>query len=155
MLSFEDLFKSLNCLANWNITSFQTCKLCRNMEWLGKKFLEGDCEFLEFVSTEGELGIYAKHIPLTTILEPCVMRIHNDGEIKKAAILGGFVEILQERVTVLAEDAQWPDEIDVARAEAAKKRAEDRIAAKQEGTDMRRAEAALKRAVARIGAAQS
>ena len=35
-----------------------------------KKFLEGDCEFLEFVSTEGELGIYAKHIPLTTILEP-------------------------------------------------------------------------------------
>ena len=36
-----------------------------------KKFLEGDCEFLEFVSTEGELGIYAKHIPLTTILEPC------------------------------------------------------------------------------------
>ena len=116
-----------------------------------KKFLEGDCEFLEFVSTEGELGIYAKHIPLTTILEPCVMRIHNDGEIKKAAILGGFVEILQERVTVLAEDAQWPDEIDVARAEAAKKRAEDRIAAKQEGTDMRRAEAALKRAVARIG----
>ena len=50
-----------------------------------KKFLEGDCEFLEFVSTEGELGIYAKHIPLTTILEPCVMRIHNDGEIKKAA----------------------------------------------------------------------
>ena len=65
-----------------------------------KKFLEGDCEFLEFVSTEGELGIYAKHIPLTTILEPCVMRIHNDGEIKKAAILGGFVEILQERVTV-------------------------------------------------------
>ena len=80
-----------------------------------KKFLEGDCEFLEFVSTEGELGIYAKHIPLTTILEPCVMRIHNDGE----------------------------------------KRAEDRIAAKQEGTDMRRAEAALKRAVARIGATQS
>ena len=45
-----------------------------------KKFLEGDCEFLEFVSTEGELGIYAKHIPLTTILEPCVMRIHNDGQ---------------------------------------------------------------------------
>ena len=66
-----------------------------------KKFLEGDCEFLEFVSTEGELGIYAKHIPLTTILEPCVMRIHNDGEIKKAAILGGFVEILQERVRCL------------------------------------------------------
>ena len=115
-----------------------------------RSFFEGDCEFLEFVSTEGELGIYAKHIPLTTILEPCVMKIHNEGEVKKAAILGGFVEILKDKITVLAEDAQWPDDIDVARAKAAKKRAEDRLTAKQEGTDMLRAEAALKRAIARI-----
>lgn len=115
-----------------------------------KSFFEGDCEFLEFVSTEGEMGVYAKHIPLTTILEPCVMRIHNEGEEKKAAILGGFIEILKDQVTVLAEDAEWPDDIDVARAEAAKKRAEERISAKSEKTDMRRAEAALKRAVARI-----
>ena len=115
-------------------------------------FYEGDCEFLEFVSTEGEMGVYAKHIPLTTILEPCVMRIHNDGGEKKAAILGGFVEILKDKVTVLAEDAEWPDEIDVERAEAARKRAEERLTAKRDGTDMRRAEAALKRAVARINA---
>ena len=99
-------------------------------------FTEGEAEFLEFTSTEGELGIYAQHIPLTTILEPCVMKIHNEGEVKKAAILGGFVEILKDKITVLAEDAQWPDDIDVARAKAAKKRAEDRLTAKQEGTDM-------------------
>ena len=113
-------------------------------------FTEGEAEFLEFTSTEGELGIYAQHIPLTTILEPCVMKIHNEGEVKKAAILGGFVEILKDKITVLAEDAQGPDDIDVARAKAAKKRAEDRLTAKQEGTDMLRAEAALKRAIARI-----
>ena len=113
-------------------------------------FTEGEAEFLEFTSTEGELGIYAQHIPLTTILEPCVMKIHNEGEVKKAAILGGFVEILKDKITVLAEDAQWPDDIDVARAKAAKKRAEDRLTAKQECTDMLRAEAALKRAIARI-----
>ena len=113
-------------------------------------FTEVEAEFLEFTSTEGELGIYAQHIPLTTILEPCVMKIHNEGEVKKAAILGGFVEILKDKITVLAEDAQWPDDIDVARAKAAKKRAEDRLTAKQEGTDMLRAEAALKRAIARI-----
>lgn len=113
-------------------------------------FTEGEAEFLEFTSTEGELGIYAQHIPLTTILEPCVMKIHNEGEVKKAAILGGFVEILKDKITVLAEDAQWPDDIDVARAKAAKKRAEDRLTAKQEGTDMLRVEAALKRAIARI-----
>ena len=115
-----------------------------------RSFYEGDCEFLEFVSTEGELGVYAKHIPLTTILEPCVMKIHSDGEEKKAAILGGFVEILKDKVTVLAEYAEWPGDIDVARAHAAKKRAEDRLLAKKEGVDMVRAEAALKRAIARI-----
>lgn len=119
-----------------------------------RSFFEGDCEFLEFVSTEGEIGVYAKHIPLTTILEPCVMKIHNDGEEKKAAIMGGFVEILGDKVTVLAEDAEWPGEIDRARAEQARERAEDRLTAKQEGIDMRRAEAALKRAVARIEAAE-
>lgn len=115
-----------------------------------RPFLEGEAEFLEFASTEGEMGVYANHIPITTILEPCVMKIHNDGEVKKAAVLGGFVEILKEQVTVLAENAQWPEDIDLARAEAAKKRAEERIAAKQEGVDMARAEAALKRAVVRI-----
>ena len=119
-----------------------------------ESFFEGDCEFLEFVTTEGEIGVYAKHIPLTTILEPCVMRIHNDGEEKKAAILGGFVEILKDKVTVLAEDAEWPDEIDLQRALDARKRAEERLNAKSEDVDMRRAEAALKRAVARIEAVE-
>ena len=113
-------------------------------------FYEGEAEFLEFTSTEGQMGVYAQHIPLTTILEPCVMTIHNDGEKKKAAILGGFIEILKEKVTVLAEDAQWPGEIDLDRAEAAYERAKERLAAKQEGIDLKRAEASLKRAVARI-----
>ena len=113
-------------------------------------FYEGEAEFLEFTSTEGQMGVYAQHIPLTTILEPCVMTIHNDGEKKKAAILGGFIEILKEKVTVLAESAQWPEEIDLDRAKASYERAKERLAAKQEGIDLKRAEAALKRAVARI-----
>ena len=78
-------------------------------------FYEGEAEFLEFTSTEGQMGVYAQHIPLTTILEPCVMTIHNDGEKKKAAVIGGFIEILKEKVTVLAESAQWPEEIDLDR----------------------------------------
>ena len=113
-------------------------------------FYEGEAEFLEFTSTEGQMGVYAQHIPLTTILEPCVMTIHNDGEKKKAAILGGFIEILKEKVTVLAENAQWPEDIDLDRAEVAYERAKERLAAKQEGIDLKRAEASLKRAVARI-----
>ena len=117
-------------------------------------FFVGEARFLEFTSVEGRMGVYRNHIPLTTILEPCVMKIHLGDEGKKAAILGGFVEILKDRITVLAEDAHWPDEIDVARAEEAKKRAEERISKRQSGTDITRAEAALKRAMARIGAAR-
>lgn len=117
-------------------------------------FFEDYAKFLEFTSVEGEMGVYKDHIPLTTILEPCVMKIHLDDEVKKAAILGGFVEILKDRITVLAEDAHWPEEIDVARAEAAKKRAEERITRRESDTDIARAEAALKRAMARIGAAR-
>lgn len=117
-------------------------------------FYEGKGEFLEFTSVEGQMGIYKNHIPLTTILEPCVIRIHVGGEKKKAAVLGGFIEIQKERVTILAEDANWPDEIDVERAQAAKKRAEERLNKRENGLDVVRAEAALKRAMARISAAK-
>ena len=117
-------------------------------------FFEGEGEFLEFTSVEGQMGVYKNHIPLTTILEPCVVKIHANGETKKAAILGGFIEIQKERITILAEDANWPEEIDVERAKAAKQRAEERLNQKEAGLDVVRAEAALKRAVARIGAAR-
>lgn len=117
-------------------------------------FFEGEGTFLEFTSVEGQMGVYKNHIPLTTVLEPCVMRIHDGDARKKAAILGGFVEIRKEKITVLAEDANWPEEIDVVRAEAAKKRAEERLTRGEKGVDMARAEAALKRAVVRIKAAK-
>ena len=117
-------------------------------------FFEGQASFLEFTSVMGEMGVYANHIPLTTILAPGVMKIHNDGQVKKAAVIGGFIEIQKDRITVMAEDAQWPEEIDVERAKAAKKRAEERLQKKDAGLDTARAEAALKRAMARISAAR-
>lgn len=115
-------------------------------------FYEGQAKFLEFTSVEGKMGVYKNHIPLTTILEPCVMKIHMEEEVKKAAVMGGFIEILKERITVLAEDANWPEEIDVARAEQAKLRAEDKLAHKEAGWDVLRAEVALKKSIARINA---
>ncbi len=117
-------------------------------------FFEGEADFLEFTSVEGGMGVYKNHIPLTTILEPCVMNIHNGTEVKKAAILGGFLEILQDKITVLAEDAQWPEDIDVERAKEAKKRAEERLSHNGPNMDVRRAQAALKRAIARINTAK-
>ena len=70
-------------------------------------FFEGEVKFFEFTSTDGERGVYKNHIPTTLILEECVMRIHLEGEVKKVKVSGGFVEILAEKITVLAETAEW------------------------------------------------
>ena len=86
-------------------------------------FFEGTADFLEFTSTNGEMGVYAQHLPTTVILEPGVVSIHQNGEVKRVAVMGGFVQILKTEITLMAEDAQWPEEIDVARAEAAMERA--------------------------------
>ena len=118
----------------------------------GGEFFNEEGTFLEFTTINGRMGVYEDHIPLTTILEPCMVKIHQGSEVKKAAVLGGFVEIEKKQITMLAEDANWPDEIDVERAKAAKQRAEERLNKKAQGTDLVRAEAALKRAMARISA---
>lgn len=116
------------------------------------EFFNEEGTFLEFTTINGRVGVYEDHIPLTTILEPCLVKIHQGNEVKKAAVLGGFVEIEKKQITMLAEDANWPEEIDVERARAAKKRAEERLSKKEQGTDLVRAEAALKRAMARLSA---
>jgi len=114
-------------------------------------FYHDDVTMVELATSEGEIGIFPDHIPLTAVIVPCVLQIHQGNEVKKAAIHGGIVEILKDKVTVLAEVAEWPEEIDVNRANEAKIRAERRIATKD--GDMARAEVALKRSLARLGAA--
>ena len=110
-------------------------------------FFTGEADMIEFNTGDGQIGVYKNHIPLTTVLEPGVVVIHNDDQQKVAAVHAGFAEIL------LAELAEWPDEIDVNRAEAAKQRAEDRIAAKSENLDLKRAEYALHKALTRLDVA--
>ena len=113
-------------------------------------FYEGEAEFLEFTTAAGDIGVYAKHIPMTTVLAPGAVIIHNGEEETVAAVHSGFAEVLGDKVTLLAEIAEWPEEIDVMRAEAAKGRAEERIATKATDTDIKRAEFALRRALTRI-----
>ena len=117
-------------------------------------FYEGDAEFLEFTTSAGDIGVYAKHIPMTTVLAPGAVIVHNGEEETVAAVHSGFAEILGDKVTLLAEIAEWPEEIDLNRAEAAKNRAEERIAAKATDTDIKRAEFALRKAVTRIDVAK-
>ena len=117
-----------------------------------RQFYHDDVNMVELVTSEGEIGVYAEHIPLTAVIVPGVMKIHEDGQIKKAAVHGGIIEILKVKVTVLAEVAEWPEEIDVNRANEAMIRAERRIKSGEADIDMLRAEAALKRSMARLGA---
>ena len=116
-----------------------------------RMFYKGEAEMLEIVSEDGMLGIYAGHIPFTAVLMPGVARIHANGEIKEAAIHSGFMEILQDKITVLAEIAEWPEEIDLDRAKQAKERAEKRIKGQMEKEfNLKRAEFALRKSIARI-----
>lgn len=119
-----------------------------------KVFYHKDVFMVEYNTTEGEVGVFAGHIPMTQILAPGVLTITEDGETeKKAALLAGFVEINQEKVTILAESAEWPEEIDIKRAEEARIRAERRIKS-GENVDLTRAELALKRALIRESVAR-
>lgn len=113
-------------------------------------FYEGSASMVEFNTTEGEIGIYKNHIPMTVIISPGILTITEEDGIKEAALHAGFVEILPEEVTILAEIVEWPDEIDLERAKEAKERAMERIQTKDSKTDMLRAQTALSRAVARI-----
>ena len=118
-------------------------------------FYEGSAIMVELRTTEGEIGVLKNHIPLTSVIAPGVLRIkESDTEIKTAALISGFIEILQDSVTILAEVIEWPDEIDIARAEEARVRAERRLAEKADTTNLKRAECALQRSVARIEAAK-
>ena len=113
-------------------------------------FYTGEATMIEFTYVEGDMGVYKNHIPLTTVLAPGIVTITEAEGQKKAAVHSGFAQILGDKVTLLAEIAEWPDEIDWDRAEAAKRRAEERLAAKADNTDMVRAELALRRALVRM-----
>ena len=89
---------------------------------------------------------------MTMIIAPGILTITRDEEVSEAALHAGFAEVLPDKVTILAEIIEWPTEIDLARAEESKSRAEERIKEHAPGTDMKRAELSLKRAVARIEA---
>ena len=117
-------------------------------------FYTGESDFIEFTTQSGEVGVYKNHIPMTTVLAPGIVTIHLGEEEKIAAVHAGFAEILGDKITLLAETAEWPDEIDVKRAEAARERAEERLAAHSENLDVARAEIALRRALVRIDIAQ-
>lgn len=115
-----------------------------------RRFYDGEASMVELTTTEGDIGVYRNHIPLTAIVAPGVLKIHEEGEVKEAALISGFIEILPERITIMAEVVEWPDEIDANRAEEARIRAERRLKEESGEIDTMRAELALRRALVRL-----
>ncbi|CAG7634403.1 ATP synthase epsilon chain [Paenibacillus solanacearum] len=101
---------------------------------------------------EGELGILPNHIPLVTPLKIAPITVKKQGtKDELIAVNGGFMEVRKDKVVILAESAELPEQIDIERAQAAKERAQKRLsAAKQDDIDFKRAELALQRAMNRI-----
>lgn len=115
-----------------------------------------DVEMVIAPGVEGEMGILPRHAPLITSLQEGVMRIkHQSGREEMLAVHGGFMEVLPDRVTVLADAAERAEEIDLARAEEARQRAQELMQQRREDkVDFARAEAALRRSVVRLKIAQ-
>ncbi|MEK3883728.1 F0F1 ATP synthase subunit epsilon [Paenibacillus sp. PL2-23] len=119
-----------------------------------RKVYEETANMVSVTGSEGELGILPNHIPLVTPLRIAPVIIKRNGQVDVVAVNGGFIEVRKDKVVILAESAEMARDINVERAEAAKQRAQQRLAARQDEVDFRRAELALQRAMNRIGVSQ-
>ena len=118
-------------------------------------FYEGKASMVELTTLKGDVGIYKGHIPMTMILVPGIVTITEEDGKKQAAIHSGFMEVLPEKVTIMAEVAEWPEEIDVNRAKEAEVRAQRRLETNDPMMNRQRAEFALRRAMVRLSLAEN
>ncbi|HCX04470.1 MAG TPA: F0F1 ATP synthase subunit epsilon [Clostridiales bacterium] len=119
-----------------------------------KNFFEGEVQLVVVKGVEGSMGIMYDHEPFVTPLGIGPIKILQDNRIKHAAISQGYVEVMEEKIVILADTAEWPEDIDISRAEEAKKRAEKRLSKKENHIELLKAEIALKKAINRINVAK-
>lgn len=117
-------------------------------------FYQGDVIMVELTTSEGDVGIYKNHMPMTMLIVPGIVTITDEQEVRHAAVHSGFMEVLPDKVTILAELAEWPEEIDLNRAQEAKIRAERRLENQDPNMNMVRTEMALRKALVRIELAE-
>lgn len=117
-------------------------------------FFEGEVESVIVRTIEGDIAILKDHINYVGILDIGNARIKVDGKQKIAVIAGGFVQVDEEKTTILTEAAEWPEEIDLDRAQKAKEKAQSAMNGKGGEMDMVSAEAKLKRAITRINSVE-
>ncbi len=112
--------------------------------------LGADVDYVGAMGVNGQFGLLPDHVPMLSALKVGELYYRKGDEVKWVFVSGGFAEISENKVTVLAEAAELASDIDVKRAEEAKDRAEKRLKAPESDTDIARAELALTRAVNRL-----
>jgi F-type H+-transporting ATPase subunit epsilon len=105
-------------------------------------------------ATEGELGILPHHTPLLAQLQPGQIRLRRGNDLELFAVSGGFVQVEANKVSIFAETAEMPHEIDVERARQAADRAREQMKVARSDVDLAQAEFALRRALARLHATE-
>lgn len=113
-------------------------------------FSEDDVDMVIAPGADGTLGILPRHAPLISTLTLGEMRVKKAGQEESLFVAGGFIEVAHDTVRVLADTAERSEEIDLARAQAARDRAESRVASRASEIDLARAEASLRRSLVRL-----
>lgn len=114
-----------------------------------RSFFNEDVDRIIVRGIEGDLAILKGRTPIVTPLKIGKVRIFQNGNERIASVTEGYVSAIDDNITIVTDAAEWPDEIDTKRAEEAKKRAEERLA-KKDDVNFTRAEAALKRSINRL-----
>jgi F-type H+-transporting ATPase subunit epsilon len=131
------------------------------MATLRLEIITAECQvFADDVNTvvapgvEGELGILPHHAPLITMLKPGEILIRKDSEETYMSVSGGFLEVRPDKILILADACERAEEIDIERAEAAKRRAEERLKTRTPDVDVAQVQAALLRSLVRLKVAE-
>lgn len=115
-----------------------------------RKFFSGEVEMVILKTPQGEMGVLKGHMPMVVAVDVGPIKIKKDGEWLEAVLTEGFMKVEQDNVIILTDTAEWPNEIDVNRAIAAKQRAEERLQKQLAQVEYVRSKAALARAMARL-----
>ncbi|MBU5427832.1 F0F1 ATP synthase subunit epsilon [Tissierella pigra] len=117
-------------------------------------FFSDKVEMVIVRGIDGDLAVLKGRAPITTPLRIGKVRVFQEGKERVAAISDGYVSVQDDKVTIVTESAEWPDDIDIERAKSAKERAEKRLKDRRDNIDIHRAELALHRAINRIEVSQ-
>lgn len=115
-----------------------------------KLFFAGAVSSLVICSEQGEMEVQSGHQPMIVAMQEAPIRIGTGPGMKEAAIVGGYAQIKHDRVTILADTAEWPADIEYSRAMEAKKRAEERLQSHLSEAEFFQSQAALRRALLRL-----